>query len=96
MKNLGLNAFGEAEHVDGAIHTHLGRLNRIELIAVILLTTGILNPAGVAIALERKSATRRASVFPEVNSIAVLLFTLNEPVFAVIETGIGTMLIEAV
>jgi hypothetical protein len=68
---------------------------RIE-VPVALLTIGTFNPAGVAMACERKLATLFASGLELVSSIAVLSVNANEPVFGTTDTGMGMMLIEGV
>jgi len=65
-------------------------------VPVALLTTGNFNPAGVAIARERKLATLVASGLELVSSITVLSVNVNEPVFEATETGMGMMLIDGV
>jgi len=66
---------------------------RIELGAA-LFTTGILTPAGVANACERKVATLVTSALELASAITVLSVTVNDPVFGTSDTGKGIILID--
>src|ERR1700757_3305501 len=72
------------------------RLSRIALLPDTLFTRGTLNPAGVVIAWERKTATLFASSLELVTSITVLPEIMNDPALGTTETGRGTILIEEV
>src|SRR5437867_12513072 len=71
------------------LSAELKRTSFIKLLPAALFVTAILNPAGVATAVERKLATLFASASEEATAITDLLVTLNDPAFETTETGKG-------